>query len=423
VDGKAVFTVESLRTDAQRLHPVQQALVDKHASQCGFCTPGFAMSLFGLYKNARQPSLEQCQSALSGNLCRCTGYRPIVDAARAMYELAAPDDWRAPSAGAAQALNASETALWRDLQALRRDATFEYSAAGRTWFAPRTRVELIALYSRYPQARIVAGATDVALLATKAHEDLGDLIHVGEVGDLGEVDVAGDGIHIGAAVPLELAFAALAGEWPETAEAWDRFASIPIRNSGTLAGNVANGSPIGDSMPVLIALGAQVELLSPRGTRTLPLESFYLGYRKTARGADEVVVALHVPRRARNVKLRAYKVSKRYDQDISAVFACFAITVADGQVREARIGCGGVAAVPARAPRTEAALVGQPFCAQTLEAAARVLAGEFTPIDDMRASAAYRARVLGNLLRRFWHECGDGGHPTRADDLLATVPS
>jgi xanthine dehydrogenase small subunit len=400
--------VESLRQDDGRLHPVQQALVDAHGSQCGFCTPGFVMSLFGLYKNASRPTRAQCASAISGNLCRCTGYRPILDAAHSMYQFPAPDDWRAPCP-----LDRDDRTQRHDveiagaLQALRSDSALDYSAGGQRWIAPRSIDELAAACASHPDARIIAGATDLALRVTKQHQDLGNLIYIGDVQDLARSDVDHRAITIGAAVSLEHAFEALAQEWPETAEVWDRFASVPIRHSGTLAGNVANGSPIGDSMPVLIALGAQVELLSSAGSRVLPLESFYLAYQKTAREPGEVVARVRVPRRNADLKLRAYKVSKRYDQDISAVFACFVLAVAGSRIASARIGCGGVAPVPVRARSTEALLLGRPFEQATFERAAEALAREFTPIDDMRGSAHYRSIVLGNLLRRFWLECGN----------------
>jgi xanthine dehydrogenase small subunit len=250
----------------------------------------------------------------------------------------------------------------------------------------------------------VAGATDVALWVTKARRVLPALIHTGEVAELRRIERHADGLRIGAAATLDDAFAALDADYPELHEAWLRFASPPIRASGTLGGNVANGSPIGDSMPALIALDARVALASVRGTRVLPLEAFYLGSRKTALAGDEVVTALIVPGRAAGLHLRAYKVSKRYDQDISAVFATFALVRAGERIAGARIGCGGVAAVPARAPRTEARLAGAPWTADTFAAAAGTLAGEFAPLDDLRASAAYRRTVLGNLLLRAFHD-------------------
>jgi xanthine dehydrogenase small subunit len=421
VDGKAVFTVESL-ADAGALHPAQQAMVDCHGSQCGFCTPGFVMSLFGLYKRAPRPSRDAACDALSGNLCRCTGYRPILDAAMRMYDLPPPGDWRAPGLlpdGSARPSD-GERALAQRLAALRRTRTYEYAAAGQRWIAPATAEAFAAACVAHPDATIVAGATDVGLWVTKAHRDLGTILYAGAAAELARIERDAHGLGIGAAATLEDAFAALDADFPELSEAWARFASPAIRAGGTLGGNVANGSPIGDAMPVLIALGATVELRRAGHERSLPLEEFYVGYRKTALGGGEFVRAIRVPARPRALRLRAYKVGKRHDQDISAVFACFALRVDGGRIAGARIGCGGVAPVPARARRTEAALAGRPFVEATFAAAADELAQEFTPIDDMRASAAYRRTVLGNLLRRFWHETGAShGAPVRVADVKA----
>jgi xanthine dehydrogenase small subunit len=403
VDGKAVFTVESLASDAGALHPVQQALVDCHGSQCGFCTPGFAMSLFGLYKTARAPSRDTIENALAGNLCRCTGYRPIVDAAQRMYTMPEPDGWR----GCGMTLDGrrrlvDDVRLAEALAMLARESTFDYVHDGRRWSAPRTRAELSATCAAHPQAQLVAGMTDVALAVTKAHRDLGDLIYTGDVADLARIDEHDETLDIGAAVTLTDALPVLAATWPELDEAWRRFASVPIRNGATLVGNVANGSPIGDSMPMLLALDARVVLQSEAGEREVALDAFYPGYRQTARAPGEFVAAIRIPKRNGDVLLRAYKIGKRYDQDISAVFACFALTL-DGErrVTKARIGCGGVAATPVRARRAEAALEGERWERSVAERGAALLESEFAPIDDMRASAAYRRRVLGNLLRRF----------------------
>jgi xanthine dehydrogenase small subunit len=407
VDGKAVYTVESLAT-ADALHPVQQAMVECHASQCGFCTPGFVMSLFGLYKSAYRPGRDAVCDALSGNLCRCTGYRPILDAAERMYDLPAPGDWRAPGVAPDGGLRASveERAIAGQLAALGRRGTFEYLASGQRWIAPTSEDAFAMALAAIPDATIVAGATDVGLRVTKAHRDLGTILYTGSATDLAHIVRDAHGTSIGAAATLADVFAALDVEFPEFHEAWTRFASVAIRAIGTLGGNVANGSPIGDTMPALIALGARVELRREARVRSLPLEDFYLGYRRTALEPGEFLRVVRVPARPEGMLLRAYKVSKRFDQDISAAFACFAIAVDAGRIVGARVGCGGVAPVPARARRTEAALEGQPFNEATIAVAARVLAEEFTPIDDMRASAEYRRTVLGNLLRRFWHETG-----------------
>ena len=411
--GKAVFTVESLQEREGCLHPVQQALVECHGSQCGFCTPGFSMSLFALYKSTAQPpERDAACDALAGNLCRCTGYRPIIAAAQRMHALPAPGGWRAPASGGT---SDGERGVVAALAALDGGTPLDYAANGRRWLAPRTLPGLVALRAAHPDARIVAGATDLALLVTKQHRDLPDLLYVGDVQELRAIESGPDGLRIGAAAALTDAFDALDADFPELREVWQRFASPPLRASGTLGGNVANGSPIGDSMPVLLALDAAVELVGARGARRMPLDRFYLGYRRTAAAADEIVSAIVVPPRPANLLLRAYKVSKRYDQDISAAFAAFALVRDGGTIAAARIGCGGVAAVPARAPRTEALLAGQTWSESLAARAADALADEFTPIDDMRASAAYRRTVLGNLLRRLWHDTRAGAPVVRVE--------
>jgi xanthine dehydrogenase small subunit len=272
--------------------------------------------------------------------------------------------------------------------------------------------------AEHPDARIVAGATDVGLWITKHHRDIGDIVHTGDAADLRQVRDTPTHLSIGAAASLTDAFAALESAWPELHEAWVRFASVPIRNSATLGGNIANGSPIGDSMPALIALGATVVLRRGPDTRELALEDLYLAYQKTALAAGEFVAEVRVPHRVPGLLLRAYKVSKRYDQDISAVFACFALVLDGGRIASARIGCGGVAATPRRASATEAVLTGQTWSDATADAAVRTLANEFTPIDDMRASAAYRRAALANLMRRFRIETSGARVHTRVEQVL-----
>jgi len=427
LDGRAVFTVEALRTAAGALHPVQQALVECHGSQCGYCTPGFAMSLFGLYKNAQAPSREAADAALSGNLCRCTGYRPILAAAERMGSIDAAAcgaiGWRGPGVAAdgSRIVSTEEQLLAAQLDALARDATLVYEGEGRRWIAPVDADGVAAACAAHPEARIVAGATDVGLWITKQHRDLGTLVYTGAARDLARIRAGGDAIEIGAGASLADAFEALDGDYPELAEAWERFASVPIRNAGTLGGNVANGSPIGDSMPVLIALGASAVLRKGGARRAMPVEDYYLAYQQTARAPGEFVDSVRVPRRANGLVLRAYKLSKRRDQDISAVFAAFALVLDGDRIASARIGCGGVAATPKRAAQAEAVLSGAPWNAATAEAAARALEAEFAPIDDMRASAAYRRRALGNLMRRLWLEAGaSGAVATRVEQAQAT---
>jgi xanthine dehydrogenase small subunit len=426
VDGKAVYTVESLQAPDGTPHPVQRALVDCHGSQCGFCTPGFAMSLFGLYKNSARPSRQAIDDALSGNLCRCTGYRPIVAAAQAMYDASsgcATGDWRAPGFNADGSRRTENAQLATTIAVAARTDTLDYEAAGARWIAPRTIDALADVLRDHPYARIVAGTTDVGLWITKQQRDLPVMVAVGEVTELRAIRGTPTHVETGAAASLTAAFAAFDAHWPELHEAWIRFASVPIRNSATLGGNIANGSPIGDSMPILLALDATVVLRRGTITRQMPLDEFYLGYQKTALAPGEFVAAVRIPRRPANMLLRAYKISKRFDQDISAVFACFAFTMNGDCVTSARIGCGGIAATPTRARKTEALVAGRQWDEAAAEAAAAVLYSEFTPLDDMRASAAYRRTVLANLLRRFHLETAGACALTRVDDTVGAIAS
>ncbi|KQV91180.1 FAD-binding molybdopterin dehydrogenase [Massilia sp. Root351] len=401
LDGKALFTVEDLQQPDGALHPVQQALVECHGSQCGFCTPGFVMSLWGMYlKNDAQPcARKEVDDALSGNLCRCTGYRPILDAAHRMTELPKVEFDRA--------------ALARQLEALKRDKLATYSVGERHFHAPRTLDELTALRAARPSALILAGSTDVGLWVTKQMRELDDIIYLGHVDALKTIERDGAMLEIGAGVPLNDAYNALRRHYPEQlSEMQQRFASLPIRNAGTLGGNVANGSPIGDSMPWMIALGSEVVLRGPAGTRTLALEAFYLDYQKKDLRADEFVQAVRVPLPRAGLQFRTYKLAKRFDQDISAVCAAFAFTLDAGVVRDARIAFGGMAATPKRAALAEAALKGRPWSEDNLAIAMEALAQDYKPLSDMRASSEYRMKTAQNLLRRFWFE-------TRVDAPLA----
>jgi xanthine dehydrogenase small subunit len=399
VDGMALWTVEDLSAANGDLHPAQQAMVDCHGSQCGFCTPGFVMSLFGLYQKHQNEigkgeaiSREQAQTALSGNLCRCTGYRPILDAAQAMQAL--------------PAARVNEAELLSNLQLLAHisrglEADFAY-------ISPRSLPELLQARARHPDAQLVAGCTDVGLWVTKQHQQFDRVIDITQVAELRRIEQYPHHLAIGAAVTLSDAFAALVADRPQLAEFAHRFAGLPVRNSGTLGGNVANGSPIGDSMPLLIALGASVVLMRQSGKkmahRELPLEDLYTGYRKNVLKPDEVLAWIKVPKATATERSRVYKVSKRFEDDISAVCLGLNLHIDHGVVKHASIGAGGVAATPMRARQTEAALRGQPWTQATVHLAIQVLRAEFTPLSDMRASAAYRSTVLGNLLQRYWLE-------------------
>jgi xanthine dehydrogenase small subunit len=405
LDGKALFTVEDLKAlNAGALHPVQQAMVECHGSQCGFCTPGFVMSLWSLYEHhaagAARPSRQQIADELSGNLCRCTGYRPILDAGQRMFELPAVALDTAPVIEA--------------LTRLQRAHSFSYTAgaaSSASYYAPATLTELAALREQLPTAQLLAGSTDVGLWVNKQFRALGDMICVGAVDELKRVaerrgadGADGTELWIGAGASLETAWAALARRFPALTDVWLRFGSKPIRNAGTMGGNVANGSPIGDSAPVLMALDAQLELRRGARVRRLPLHDFYLGYMTNRLEPGEFVQGLVVPLAVTARQVRAYKISKRFDCDISAVCAGVSIELGGGVVTTVRLAFGGMAATVRRAARAEAALLGAPWSRASVAAAQAALAQDFAPLTDMRASSAYRLQVAQNLLLRFWLE-------------------
>jgi xanthine dehydrogenase small subunit len=391
--GMAVWTAQDLAQADGTPHPVQAALLAQHASQCGFCTPGFAMSLFGLYQNRvrkGQPvNRAVAEEHLSGNLCRCTGYRAIIDAACSLGDYPAP-----------QQDEAATLALLQSLPAQATDSAYAQ---------PRSLLQLLTLRAAYPEAQVVAGCTDVGLWVTKQHRHFARVLDTTAVAELRHIETQDGGLRIGAAVTLEAAYAALTQQWPTLRRFWHRFAGLPVRNAGTLGGNIANGSPIGDSMPLLIALKARVLLARAQGgaiaTRDLALEDLYTGYRQNCMAADELLAWVDVPGPRPGAWLRAYKISKRQEDDISAV--CLAIHLqldAEQRVAHISVGAGGVAATPVRARQTEDALRGKAWNQNNLQAAQAVLLQEFSPISDMRASADYRRQVLGNLLQRFWLE-------------------
>ncbi len=395
LDGRALFTVEDIAAlgGANELHPVQQSLVDCHGSQCGFCTPGFVMSMWACYERHQTagtvPTRQQLADDLSGNLCRCTGYRPILDAGEQMFTRRA-----APLA---------RQAVVDALQALAHDPPL-HTPEG--FHAPRSRAEFAALRQALPQAQVLAGSTDIGLWVSKQFRALPELIYIGRVAELQRIDIYDDSLWIGAAAPLETAWQALVRDWPALQDVWLRFASPPIRGSGTMGGNVANGSPIGDSAPVLIALGAQVELQQGEWVRRLPLQDFYIDYMKNALQPGEFVSGIAVPRpqAGQGGQLRAYKISKRFDCDISAVCAGLWIRLEGDTVRGVHLAFGGMAGIVRRAWGAENALLGQAWNETALQAAQAALAQDFTPLSDMRASAGYRLQVAQNLLRRFWLE-------------------
>ena len=399
LDGKELITVESLSEDGE-LHPVQQAMVDHHGSQCGFCTPGFVMSLFALYKTHKHPTRRDIDDALAGNLCRCTGYRPIVDAAEAMYEAEAGEDWlRQPFAK--QSVPGERI---RALQALQRDQVARMAADGRQFFAPTSSDEFAALLAALPDATVLAGGTDIGLWVTKQHRELDTVVYTGRVAQMRALQVSATHIEIGAAVSLTDAMATIIEHYPDLDDLFWRFASPPIRNAGTLGGNIANGSPIGDTMPALMVAGTTLVLRRGRSKREVPLDGFYLDYQVKDLRPSEFIESIRIPLPKDGVVLRSHKLSKRFDQDISAVCTAYRLELDGEEVASFRMACGGLATTVKRAINCEAAIDGKVWDATTIARGAEALAMDFTPISDMRASAAYRLRATQNLLRRFFLE-------------------
>jgi xanthine dehydrogenase small subunit len=399
--GKAVRTIEGISAPDGTLHPVQQAMVDHHGSQCGFCTPGFVVSMAAAHAAGRRDH----DDALAGNLCRCTGYAPIIRAAQAAEAAPVPAHISADAAFSLAQISSGGEA--RSAEGGRQPPS-----AG---FRPSSADDLADWYLRHPDATLIAGATDVGLWVTKQLRDLAPVAFLNGIAELRRIEVQGEHLRIGAGVTITDLLGAMRPRHPSLAELLRRYGSEQVRNAATIGGNIANGSPIGDGPPALIALGAMLHLRRGDARRELPLEDFFLDYRKQDRRPGEFVEAVTIPAAA--PALRCYKLSKRFDQDISAVCGCFNVTVTGGTVSAARIAFGGMAGTPRRAARVEAALIGQRWDAALIAAARPAFAQDFTPLSDMRASAGYRLEAAANLLTRYFHDLA--GLPV---DVLGVAP-
>jgi xanthine dehydrogenase small subunit len=379
LQGKSVRTVEGLSGPDGALHPVQHAMIAHHGSQCGFCTPGIITSMATAHLNGDTDH----DTTLAGNLCRCTGYAPILRAAKAA--------------------EADPIPAWLSTPfTLAQIPPGDRGQAAPGAFHPRDSDELAAWYLANPTATLIAGATDVGLWVTKQLRDLAPVAFLNGITDLTHIERQGGQLHIGAGVTIETLRKALIPHHPSFAELLRRYASTQVRNAATIGGNIANGSPIGDGPPALIALGATLHLRRGDEMRAIPLESFFLDYRKQDRRPGEFVAGVSIPESA--PALRCYKISKRFDQDISAVLGCFDITTERGKITQARLAFGGMAGIPKRASHVEQALIGRPLTLATMQAAAPEMAKDFQPLTDMRASAAYRLTAAQNLLSRYVHD-------------------
>jgi xanthine dehydrogenase small subunit len=387
MDGQSIRTVEGLLGTDGAPHPVQRVFAESDATQCGFCTPGFVMTAYAFASGGEPPALETIHDALAGNLCRCTGYRPIVDAMKKVSGLAT--ETAAPPA-----------------------PRTESPAFDGVFFAPRTLDDLVTLRARHPDALLLAGGTDLGLLASRSRQPPKAVIHVAHVPELNVIDASEKQLTFGAAVTYARAMPVLVEAFPALRSYIARLGSRQIRTLGTIGGNLGNASPIGDMPPVLLALETQVKLVSSRGERELPLEEFFVGYRKTALAPDEVIQSFTLPRLWPGESFQCDKVSKRRDQDISTVAGAYRVRVKNGRIEDARLAFGGMAATPKRARHAEEALLKDGF-----DAARAALAQDFQPLDDWRGTAAYRLQVAANLLRRLELRLAEPQRPVEVEAL------
>ena len=397
LDGTHVVTIESLASAGDKLHPVQQATLDKHGSQCGFCTPGIVMSLYGHWLSGGAVDGASIDRALQGNLCRCTGYAPIVRAAESISHYGQVED---------DPLATGREAMAHKLRELRHDDRIEVESAGQRAMLPATVDDLADAVEAMPDSTLVAGCTDVGLWVTKSMRDLSTIIFLNRVSGMQEIQVEEESITIGAAATLSAAEPIIVRHIPRLKELVSRFGGEQVRNAGTIGGNIANGSPIGDMPPALIALGATITLRKGPERRVIDLEDFFKDYGQQDIRKGEFLESISVPLLTEQDHYAAYKVTKRYDEDISAVMGAFrARTDYSGVVSEVVIAYGGMAATPKRARHVEAALLGRPWSRDAVEVAMTAYENDFRPITDWRASAEYRMMVARNLLLRFWAEC------------------
>lgn len=402
--GTHVVTVEHLRGKDGALHPVQQALVETHGSQCGFCTPGFVMSLYALWLENPKPDRAAIEKSLQGNLCRCTGYAPIVEAGIKL----------AQSKSAEDRLQLERKQIINRLKSIESGKRIVIGGDRPEAIVPKDAADLAEVLDAHTDATIVAGATDVGLWVTKMGRDIAPALFINHLTELQEIEDTDEKLTIGAGVSYTDAFPLVVKAFPQMQELWDRIGGEQVRNMGTVGGNLANGSPIGDTPPPFIALGATLNLRSQSGVRELPLEDFFIEYGKQDRATNEFVQSVSLPKPGADDRFAVYKVSKRKDEDITAVCGAFCLAVDGGNtIRNARIVYGGMAGTPMRARTVEAALEGKPWSRETIDAAKKGFKEDYQPLSDWRASAQYRQRVAENLLERFFLEYESAEAPVR----------
>jgi xanthine dehydrogenase small subunit len=421
LETKSIISVEwlakSINTASPEitLHPAQSAMIEKHASQCGFCTPGIVMSMAALFdsKQGQTVTRQEIDEALSGNLCRCTGYRPIIEAASSIMKegTAAVKIWSPSLQNTATLLAQADSKFMAGLK-----------NPGKQSWVPSNETELKTLLSDHPDARLVAGATDLALEVTQAHKTISKLISLNNIDSLKMVAIENEHLIIGAAAPYRAFESLLSSHFPEFGAMLLRLGSRQIRNNGTLGGNIANASPIGDTPPVLIALGTELQMASESGERWLPIEQFFIDYKKTALRKGEYLRLIKIPLLKASETLKVFKISKRLEDDISAVLMALKLNIEEQQITQVKTGFGGMAATPKSALNIEKSLLGQNLNEATFIRAAEQLSVDFTPIDDVRASAKYRIQVAKGLLHKCAIELLEPMHPSRIEQIHSAKP-
>jgi len=407
--GKQLIAVEHLCDRDGTMHPVQQAMVDEHGSQCGFCTPGFVMSMFAMVHNRVKPDKASVDNAIAGNLCRCTGYVPIVRAARSVLSAQIHDKF-----------DQREDETIEQLRSLNASKSVRAGSEGKLYFSPSTTNELAQILAQRPNSRIVAGATDVGLWVTKQGRSLGTIVYIGAIDSLKQVTVENAAIRMGAGVSVSRAMDVISQHYPSMKQLFDRYGSVQIRNLATIGGNVANGSPIGDSLPALVALDAKLAIESASGSREISAEEFFIDYGVQDLHRGEFLSQIIIPLPIARQQFRIYKLSKRYHQDISAVCGAFSIVSEQTRkIKSARVCFGGMAPTPRRAFQCEQALVRYGLTQKGIDAAKRALQEDYTPISDFRGSDAYRMHAAGSLVEKFVNEISSAGKQSVWENLHA----
>jgi len=391
LEGKQLILVEDLASKNGKLHPIQDAMIKYHGSQCGFCTPGFVMSLFAMYKNFSTYNDENIQDSISGNLCRCTGYRPIVDAAKSLNNVSRSDQFYK---------NIKKTS---NLLKKIHSENLSLKNRNKKYFSPKNLNELKKIIKDNPNSTFLSGGTDLSLNVTKERKEINNIISLNSIKELKFIKEKNGNIEVGASTSLKEFELFIKKYYPDFNSILKRYGSVQIRNVGTIAGNIATASPIGDTLPLLLSLDAKIVLQKKSNKTVLPLNRFFISYRKTRLKKGQFIYSIIIPIFKKNI-FKAYKISKRVDDDISSVCASFNLEIVNKKIKNVKIAYGGMAPIPKRAINCEKTLVNLSLSEESFNKAIKKLEKDFAPIDDMRASKNYRMEIAKNLLMKCFLE-------------------